>query len=87
MQNEKFLQDIDKEIRVRHPELTEANVEISCDSSFDVIGLDSLTVVDLLILYSEKYDVDIETALEGIDPPKTVGNLVEIVAKFANGGT
>ena len=49
------------------------------------IGIDSLSTVDLILSFAERYQTDIEIALEGHDPPRTVGDLVKIVTRFANG--
>lgn len=73
-------------IAERRPDLAEAARGLSSEMMLDDIGLDSLAVVDLLFELAAQCDADLETALEGLDPPRTLGDLAAIARSFQQGG-
>lgn len=48
-------------------------------------GIDSLGMVTLVIDIEEKFDIDLDEHLSDIRKCKTIGELIEIVAKVVNG--
>lgn len=53
--------------------------QVSEDSSFDVLGLDSLDVVELSVRVEDVYGIDIEEDdLEGVT---TIGNAIDVVLR------
>ena len=56
--------------------------QVSADSSFDALGLDSLDIVELSVRVEDVYGIDIEEDdLEGV---ATIGNAIDVVlAKIA----
>lgn len=84
MTDNRYLDLVRNALIERRPELAEG-AEIAAQTSFDDIGLDSLSVVEILISLAMEFDVDLETALEGLEPPRTVGDLAAIAADLAKG--
>ena len=67
-------------IAERRPDLADKVTSLAREVGLDDIGLDSLAVVDLLFELAARYDADLETALEGLDPPRTLGDLAAIAS-------
>lgn len=53
--------------------------EISVDSTFEELGIDSLDSVNLLFALEEEFDIDIPDIAKEI---KTVGKMVESIERF-----
>ncbi|MDF2685559.1 MAG: acyl carrier protein [Clostridia bacterium] len=49
--------------------------EITLETSFESLGLDSLDMVDLVMIFEEEFDIKIEIE-QGL---KTVGNVVSLI--------
>lgn len=51
------------------------DVELTMDTTFEELDLDSLSLVDLSMSCEEEFDVQLDLA----NPPKTIGELVEMI--------
>ncbi len=72
-------------IEERQPDLAGKADTLPAATALADIGLDSLAVVELLFALAADFDVDLETAFEGLDPPRTLGDLANITHSFAKG--
>ncbi len=84
MSEDGHLQTVQAMIGERRPDLAGARAP-SPDAILSEIGLDSLTVVEILIALSTELQIDLETAFEGLEPPRTVGDLASIFHSLTNG--
>jgi acyl carrier protein len=53
--------------------------QVSEDSSFDVLGLDSLDVVELSVRVEDVYGIDIEE--DDLEDVATIGNAIDVVLR------
>lgn len=81
MPNDLLHQSFYNEIQTRRPEINSALLR-DHDAVLADIGIDSMTVVDLIMAFAERYNADLETALEGVEPPRTVANFLTLIAGF-----
>ncbi len=51
------------------------DVELTMDTTFEELDLDSLSLVDLSMSCEDEYDIQLDLA----NPPKTIGELVEMI--------
>ena len=82
---ENSMQVVCEMINTKLKELSFQTQELTTETLLTEIGIDSLSMVELIFNFAEKYKVDIELLLEGQDPPRTVGDLNNIVTSFING--
>lgn len=83
MNNADYMAMVRAAIAQQKPELAAKRDELSAEVGLDEIGLDSLATVEVLLSLSSRFDVDLETAFEGLSPPRTVGDLAHIASTFA----
>jgi acyl carrier protein len=81
MPNDLLHQSLTSEIIARRPDIDAANLQAP-DTSLADLGIDSLMVVDLIMSFAEKYGADLETALEGVDPPQTLADFTQLLSKL-----
>lgn len=53
--------------------------QVAEDSSFEVLGLDSLDVVELSVRVEDVYGIDIEE--DDLEDVKTIGNAIDVVLR------
>lgn len=53
-------------------------VEITMDTTFDELDIDSLAIVDLTMSCEEEFDIELDVE----NAPKTIGELVEKIAEL-----
>ncbi|MCT4554262.1 MAG: phosphopantetheine-binding protein [Pelagimonas sp.] len=69
------------EIQTRRPDITPDALRDPAAVLAD-LGIDSLMVVDLIMLFADRFDADLETALEGVTPPRSIDNFVSLLSSF-----
>tara|TARA_B100000700_G_C15062076_1_gene866551 strand:- start:2478 stop:2729 length:252 start_codon:yes stop_codon:yes gene_type:complete len=72
--------ELNTEILKRRADLEEFSLVASAE--LNNLGIDSLTVVDLILTFAERSGADLETALDGLEPPHTLGQLAEVLDRF-----
>ena len=81
MPNDIVHQTLCNEIRDRNPGIDGSALR-DRDAALADIGIDSLLVVDLIMVFAERHDADLETVLDGVTPPRTMGDFVSLLSGF-----
>ena len=81
MPNDILHQSVFNEIQTRCPGIDNAQLRDPGAVLAD-IGIDSMTVVDLIMAFAERYNADLETALDGVEPPRTIAQFLTLIAGF-----
>ena len=55
-----------------------SDTEVTMDTTFDELDIDSLAIVDLTMSCEEEFDIELDTE----SAPKTIGELVEKIAEL-----
>lgn len=82
-----YMEKVSTALFERRPELKVEHGGLDADAALIDIGIDSFSVVELLISFAEQYNADMEAAFEGAEPPVSVGDLAVFVERIATGVT
>lgn len=70
-----------REIIARKPELSAPGL-LQPDTDLAAAGIDSMTVVDLIMALAEHHGADLETALADVEPPRSLADLTALADRF-----
>lgn len=83
MSDSDYLAIVRAAIAEQRPDLQASADGLSAGASLEDIGLDSLSTVNVLLALSSRFEVDLESAFEGLSPPRTLSDLADIAGSFA----
>ncbi|MFW2544890.1 acyl carrier protein [Primorskyibacter sp. 2E107] len=81
MPNDLIHHSLTGEILARRPDI-DANALRDPGTGLADLGIDSLMVVDLIMDFAERYGADLETALDGVEPPQTLAQFITLLSTF-----
>ncbi|WP_136444098.1 acyl carrier protein [Pacificoceanicola onchidii] len=81
MPNDLIHHALTSEIAARRPDIDAAALRDPAATLND-LGIDSLMVVDLIMEFAERYGADLETVLDGVEPPQSLADFTALLSTF-----